>query len=287
MTEASDLTSDLSRWLAARFKASCIAELEALKPGNVHALADGHGMTVQDFLRSAEAAANVIAAPGLGVGQRILQAVQATNTTVGCNTNLGIVLLCAPLVQAAFETGGRVAQSDMRHVLQRLSVQDAMDAFAAIRLANPGGLGQSARHDVAADVAVTLLDAMREAAERDLIACQYVNGYAEVYAGLTCYRDLRARWERPAWAISALYLHYLTHFPDSHIARKYGVEQALQVQREAAPHWQALVSCDNPKTYLRPLLDFDRSLKERGINPGTSADMTVATLLAEELAVVD
>jgi triphosphoribosyl-dephospho-CoA synthase len=32
-----------------------------------------------------------------------------------------------------------------------------------------------------------------------------------------------------------------------------------------------------------PLLAFDRALKERGINPGTSADLTVATLFAATL----
>lgn len=278
------MSEALATVLAARFKAACIAELEAVKPGNVHALADGHGMTVQDFLRSAEAAAGVIAQPELSIGQRILQAIQATQAAVGCNTNLGIVLLCAPLIQTALQAGGKITREYLQRTLAQLSVKDAEDAFAAIRLANPAGLGHSARHDVAMPADVTLLDAMREAAERDLIARQYANGYEQVYAGRDYYRDLCARWERPAWATSALYLYFLTHFPDSHIARKYGTDLALNVQQEAAVHWQALASCDNPKTYLRPLLDFDRSLKERGINPGTSADMTVATLLTEGLS---
>ncbi len=278
------MSEALATLLAARFKAACIAELEAVKPGNVHALADGHGMTVQDFLRSAEAAAGVIAQPELSIGQRILQAIQATQAAVGCNTNLGIVLLCAPLIQTALQAGGKITREYLQRTLAQLSVKDAEDAFAAIRLANPAGLGYSARHDVAMPADVTLLDAMRDAAERDLIARQYANGYEQVYAGRDYYRDLCARWERPAWATSALYLYFLTHFPDSHIARKYGTDLALNVQQEAAVHWQALASCDNPKTYLRPLLDFDRSLKERGINPGTSADMTVATLLTEGLS---
>ena len=42
-----------SQRLADAFKAACMAELEALKPGNVHIFADGHGMTVQDFMASA------------------------------------------------------------------------------------------------------------------------------------------------------------------------------------------------------------------------------------------
>lgn len=267
------------RTLAAKFKAACIAELEAVKPGNVHALADGHGMTVQDFLQSAEAAAGVIAQPELSVGQRILQAIQATQAVVGCNTNLGIVLLCAPLIQAAFQKGGNITSEDVQRVLDQLSVQDAEDAFSAIRLANPAGLGHSAQHDVTAPVSVSLFAAMQEAADRDLVARQYINSFQQVFEGLEYYRQLLMRWERQAWATSGLYLYFMAHFPDSHIARKYGADLAEDIRTRAVVHWRELVSRDNPKTYLRPLLNFDQELKAQSINPGTSADMTVAALL--------
>ncbi len=82
---------------------ACLTELRALKPGNVHRFGDGHAMTVADFEASAEAIAAVFAQPGLTVGARILQSVLATQAAVGCNTNLGIVLLCAPLAEAAQE----------------------------------------------------------------------------------------------------------------------------------------------------------------------------------------
>ncbi|CAG0990300.1 hypothetical protein MTYP_02247 [Methylophilaceae bacterium] len=265
--------------LAAQFKSACIAELEALKPGNVHALADGHGMTVQDFLKSAEAAASVIARPGLTVGQRILQAVQATADAVGCNTNLGIILLCVPLIEAAFPGGEELSSHRLQVVLDQLTVDDARDAYAAIRIANPAGLGSSDRHDVGQPASATLLAAMHEAADRDMIARQYANGYREVFDALAYYRRLLARWERPAWAVSGLYLRFLATFPDSHIVRKYGAEQAENIRQQAVPYWQELESRENPKTYLRPLLDFDRDLKAQSINPGTSADMTVAVLL--------
>jgi triphosphoribosyl-dephospho-CoA synthase len=270
--------------LAAMFKAVCIAELEAVKPGNVHMLSDGHGMTVQDFLVSAEASAEVIAQPGLSVGQRILQAVQATNAAVGCNTNLGIILLCAPLIHAAWDADATITKEDLQRVLNQLSVQDADDSYTAIRIANPAGLGSSGKHDVAAPASVTLLSAMREAEDRDMIARQYANGFQQTFEALGYYRQLCRRWERPAWATSALYLYFLAHFPDSHIARKYGSGLAETVRQEAAAYWHELENRDNPKTYLRPLLDFDQTLKARSINPGTSADMTVATLLLASIA---
>ena len=82
------------------FKSACVAELAALKPGNVHIFADGHGMTIQDFVKSAEAVSAVIAQPDLSLGQRIFLSVEATHKAVACNTNLGIILLCAPLIHA-------------------------------------------------------------------------------------------------------------------------------------------------------------------------------------------
>ena len=65
------------------FHDACLAELEALKPGNVHRFAGGHRMSVADFERSAAAAAPAIGRPRLSVGKRILRAVEATRTAVG------------------------------------------------------------------------------------------------------------------------------------------------------------------------------------------------------------
>lgn len=276
------IDSVISVKLAHAFKTACLAELEALKPGNVHIFADGHGMVVQDFIRSAEAAAGVIALPGLTVGARILAAVEATWDEVACNTNLGIILLSAPLIQAMMLSSGQrlTLPERLQQVLQSLTVDDTAQAYQAIVRASPAGLGQSERHDVHALPQVTLLEVMTEAQERDRIAWQYAHGFADVFdLGLIRYQELLARWERPAWAASAVYLGFLARFPDTHISRKFGDAIALQVQQEAQGHEHALLSLDNPKTYLRELLAFDANLKRRGLNPGTSADLTVASLL--------
>ena len=63
--------------------------------------AGGHGRTVGDFQKRAAVTAEVLGRPGLSVGERIQGSVEATSKAVGCNTNLGIVLLCAPLAHAA------------------------------------------------------------------------------------------------------------------------------------------------------------------------------------------
>src|SRR6185295_13046882 len=112
------------------------------------------------------------------VGERIYAAISATHAAVGANTNLGIVLLAAPLAHA-FHRGGRLRDS-LAQVLAELSTADAQLAFDAIRLASPGGLGAAERHDVREPARVSLLEAMRAAADRDSIARQYVTAYADV-----------------------------------------------------------------------------------------------------------
>ena len=267
--------------IAAAFIAACRDELFALKPGNVHVFSGGHGMEAADFIRSAEVAAEAIAGPGR-VGERILAAVEATRAAVGQNTNLGIILLCAPLAVAAERQG------DLRHnlaaVLAELDLADADAAFRAITLASPGGLGEAARHDVRAPARVTLLAAMQEAAERDQIAAQYANNYADIFAvGLPTLHRAKTRWAEPEWAILAVYLAFLAAFPDSHILRKSGLEMAQAVQRRAVAMAARLDQTSKPELLLPELLSWDRELKSAKLNPGTSADLTVATLFANLL----
>ncbi len=275
---------DISSRLAAAFKSACLAELEALKPGNVHIFADGHGMVVQDFVRSAEAAAVAIAEPNAVVGERIFSAMEATWAVVGCNTNLGIILLCAPLIHAVLHGHKVTLEERLQDVLQGLTVADAELTYRAIVRASPAGLGESAQHDVRARAQVTLLEAMREAQQRDCIARQYANGYADVFdIGVKRYRAAMQQWGCPVWAVTRVYLGFLAEFADTHIARKYGDDVAQMVRVEAKGHEQALLAQENPKTYQRELLKFDADLKAGGLNPGTSADLTVASVLAVSL----
>lgn len=277
------IQTELSSQLAAAFKTACLSELEALKPGNVHIFADGHGMMVQDFIHSAEAAAQVIAKPGLAVGQRIFYAVESTWMAVGCNTNLGIILLAAPLIHAAFKSPQAALKVRLEAVLQELTVEDAAMTYHAIVQASPAGLGTSAQHDVRDVPSVSLLDAMQEAASRDRVALQYVSNYEDVFRGAEVYRNAYRQWGWAAWATTAVYLDFLAEISDTHLIRKYGEEIARQVRNEAAHHRDLLLAQENPKKYQRPLLEFDRDLKSRGLNPGTSADLTVASLLLVEL----
>jgi triphosphoribosyl-dephospho-CoA synthase len=269
----------MSTAVAELFKAVCRAEVMALKPGNVHVHAAGHGMTVEDFLRSAEAAAPEIARPDAPVGRRILCAVQATRSVVDCNTNLGILLLCAPLARAAELPAVRPLHDRLSGELAALTVEDAEAAFEAIRLASPGGLGRAAEHDVASPATVDLRTAMAAARSRDRIAAQYVDGYRDVFdIGVA-----RARSMADSDAVimaEAVYLEFLTAFPDSHILRKHGEEVAASVLAEAREVRRQVATASSAALRREHLFVFDARLKWQGINPGTSADLTVASLFA-------
>jgi triphosphoribosyl-dephospho-CoA synthase len=271
------------RIVAEAFIAACRDELEAPKPGNVHVYASGHRMTAAQFVDSAAAAADPLCAPGTRVGARIRGAVEATLQAVGANTNLGIVLLCAPLAAAA-EREPLKLRDALVAVLDGLDIQDAEDAFAAIVQASPAGLGHVEKHDVFAAAQVTLKQAMAEAADRDRIARQYTTAFADVFdLGMRLHAAATTRWSDPKFAALAAYLGFLSRFPDSHVVRKHGAEVAAGVCRTARKVDTLLWSAEEPAGLFGELLAWDAALKARGINPGTAADLTVATLFAHRL----
>jgi triphosphoribosyl-dephospho-CoA synthase len=266
--------------IADLYRAACLAELDALKVGNVHAYAPGHRMVVADFVTSAEVSAPHLARHGTSVGERVRGGVEATISAVGQNTNLGILLLCAPLARAA------EAPNDFRETLDSsldgLDEADGAAVFSAIRRANPGGLGKAERHDVTADAPpVTLRAAMAEAAPRDRIARAYVTGFADLFeVGLTALDTARSQGLEAPWTTTAVHLAFLSRMPDSHIARKHGPETAEAIRQETAATLGGLDLRPHP---VEALLAYDCRLKAAGINPGTSADFTVATLFADAL----
>lgn len=258
-------------------------EVNALKPGNVSRYAGGHGMTIDDFTRSAELVTPILCDSGLTLGQRVLQAVEITQREVGCNTNLGMLLLFAPLVMATEKAKNceiAVLQHSLQVSLSAIDVSDAARVFQAIRLANPGGLGNSDRYDIRAHPDTDLLTAMQAAENRDSIAKQYVTGFNDIFVtGFNCMLEFTRRWKSVEWATVACYLTFLAGITDSHIARKHGQETAEWTRRKAMTIAAQFKNNDNPDHIATPLLEFDAELKSLNINPGTSADLTAASVL--------
>ena len=269
---------------------ACRLELRALKPGNVHVGSEGHGMTVAQFEASALASAPLLSAGGRPVGERIRDAIAATHAAVGCNTNLGIVLLAAPLLAAAERADAGGLRPALAATLARLTIADAAAAYEAIRLVSPAGLGRAAAQDVAQAPTVDLRHAMALSADRDRIARQYADDYDDVCAiGVRRLRSAHRNGDSAEWATTRAYMDFLAAFADSHILRKHGAHVAESVRVDAAA-LAARLDAPRDERIVAELVAFDARLKSRNLNPGSSADLTVASLLAlacEDMLVKD
>lgn len=266
-------------------QAACILDVTAFKPGNVHIMCGYADMTATDFLLSGAAIAPVLdQGPFRRIGDSILACIRATRAVTTTNTNLGIVLLLAPLasVPSHLDLRGGVMRA-----LMRLDVTDARAAYEAIRLAQPGGLGTVAEQDVAAEPTVTLREAMALAADRDTIARQYVNDFEQVFEGVEILREeLRSSENDIGRAVVRLHLRMLATYPDSLIVRKFGPQVAAGVLQEARriDKRQADWGVDagnlarfgiwlRTKYHSSPGRNSDN-----GVNPGTTADLVTASL---------
>jgi triphosphoribosyl-dephospho-CoA synthase len=313
--------------IAAAFIRACTLDVTTLKPGNVSEASPGHRMTAAQFIASAEAAAPLLCRPDARVGARIRGAVEASLNVANCNTNLGIILLCAPIAAAAEgppesaasghagesrETGesgmagsAHFLQRRVREVIHSLTVADADDAFRAIALASPAGLGTIAEHDVREAAAIDLRAAMVLAAGRDLIARQYANDCSDLFGiGLPAWEkeyalqlgdqlqpqsepgtenELRLdKQERAArCAMQRVYLEFLARFADSHILRKHGAPAARAVSRQARTRLRGRFP--SGAAAQSDLAEWDAQLKAKGINPGSSADLAVACAFLAEI----
>ncbi len=257
---------------------ACLLEATAPKVGNVHRGADFENLTFTDFVVSAVAIGPAMeSAKAIGIGPAILEAIKATRQLVTTNTNLGMVLLIAPL--AAVPRDEPLA-GGIRTVLRGLSPDDSRLVYEAIRLAQPGGMGKVDEMDIAAAAPVNLLVAMAAAADRDLIAQQYVTDFDLVLSKVAPWlSDAASRWSLVE-AIIHTHLRLLADHPDSLIARKCGLEKAREVSTFAA----AVLAAGSPgeDSYHEAVADLDFFLRSDGHrrNPGTAADLIAAGLFA-------
>ena len=266
--------------IAAAAQLACLLEVSAPKPGNVSPERHFHDTRYEDFLASAVAIGPALARAGeRPLGATIREAVEATARWTRSNTNLGIVLLLAPLARAAARSGGGL-RSRVAAVLAETTVADAADAYAAIRRARPGGLGAASAEDVSAPPTVTLREAMALAAERDAVAREYVTDFGLTFGvGAPALAEARGRGLGWSDATVECFLGLLGAVPDTHVARKLGGAEAERLSARAR---EVVAAGGTARPEGRAALAaFDAELRDarNTRNPGTTADLTCAALL--------
>jgi len=257
---------------------ACVLEVTARKPGNVHRDADFSDATFTDFLASAVAIGSAIesAADGAPVGRAVFDAVRAMRAVATTNTYLGTILLLAPLAAIPREIA---CESGIAPVLAALGPADAQDVYEAIRLSAAGGLGKVDEADIRHAPPASLVAAMHLAADRDLVARQYTNGFADVLSRVVPCLERGAAQD---WALedTIIYAHVqmMAEQPDSLIGRKCGPHFA----RESADRAAHVLAQGDPYSagYAAALSDLDFWLRSDGHrrNPGTTADLVAAGL---------
>ena len=276
---------------------ACLLEVNAPKPGNVSPRGDFDDTTYDDFVASSAAINTALGTAGSRpLGKTILLAIEATRAVTATNTNLGIVLLFAPLARAAaaITSGGdwtdrriidrqrlRTALAD---VLVSTTVDDARHAYAAIRLASPGGLGSTSQQDVAAEPTIPLTEAMRLAADRDGIAREYVTDFHATFELGAPALDAAHR-DGLDWsdAIVETFLTLLATYPDTHIGRRADADLAAIVSAQARDALGAGgVRSPSGRAAIERMSIALRGERNRA-NPGTTADITAAAIFVSLL----
>jgi triphosphoribosyl-dephospho-CoA synthase len=267
---------------------ACTWEVLARKAGNVCPGREFPDLTVNDFLVSAAAIAPVLdEAPRHPLGVTILRCIEATRRVVNTNTNLGIVLLLAPLCSVPMNEH---FNSGLKCMLDDVTVEDTRNTFAAIRLASPGGLGKATDQDVHSEPTLPLRKVMALARERDLIAREYSNGFLRVRGYADDIAKATQTHQFVERAIIEVHLQLLCWKPDSLIVRKAGADTAEEV-RLGAKQIQEAGGLDT-KLGRYCFVEFDRWLRQENHvrNPGTTADLIAAAIfvaLREKMISID
>ncbi len=265
--------------LEGQLQTACILEAAAAKPGNVHRTAAFKDLTFEDFEKAAAVTGQELSSVAeAGVGQAILNATTLTQQTLQTNANLGILLLLAPLavVPAAVSL-----KDGINLVIGSIDVDETKLIYEAIRIAQPGGMGEVKDQDVSETPDQTIRQVMQLAVDRDSIAKQYCNGFEDILdfgrKRFLIWSEKLSNWEL---AIIGTHLELMVRLPDSLIQRKCSREVAIEASQRA----KHVLDLDwpNSQSGKEAFVDLDRWLRadQNRRNPGTTADLIAAVLFS-------
>ncbi len=272
------------------------------KPGNVHRTRDFFDMSFEDFLISGVVTQNIITSSATQakeilkdndyskahIGKYILEAVKETDNWIKNNTNLGIMMLEVPIAQAAsISNDFTEIQENVGKLLDATTVEDAVNLYDAINLASAGGMGEQEEYDVQSDNAKdelrknnqTMYDVLEISAGWDQLAFELTNKMPKIFdIGFKTFDELR-KDKRTNTATVQTFLTLLSKVPDTLISRKYGEEEASKVSESA----KTLLNEYGEEYFDKDLNYFDDYLYENNYNPGTTADLTAASIMLSYL----
>lgn len=266
------------------------------KPGNVHRTRDFDDMVFEDFIISGIVIGDVITdlaektqenrdnLSEIGLGRHILDAVSETNKWVLNNTNLGIVMMTSVLASAASISDNiKELRLNVEKVMNATTVQDALDLYDAINLASAGGMGSQSEYDVNSDSAKqelivngqTMFDVLKISAGWDDLAGEMTTGMPIVFSlGYPTYEKYR-NTDSMNYASVLTFLTILSKIPDTLICRKYGKELGEKV----SAHVAQVLEHEGEDDFHDRIVQLDNELFESHENPGTSADLTAASIM--------
>ena len=247
------------------------------KPGNVDRHRDHEDLRFEHFVAGAVGAREGLdrAAEGAPVGEAFERAVAGMSRQTGGNTQFGAVLLLVPLVRAA--AAGNLTPESARGVVGRTGVADAVGFYRAFEHVDvavddpPADLplpdvrqGGDAAPELR-ERGLTLSDVMAESAPGDGIAREYTEGFERTF----WMADRIQVGAGPVTDRAAdAYLEALAAEVDTFVVTTHDRETAEEVRRRAR------AARDGEETPE----DLADELVERGINPGTTADLVAGGL---------
>lgn len=268
------------------------------KPGNVHRTRNYDDMVFQDFIISgvvigdtieelATQAKEIDDLSKAELGKYILQAVNETDKWIANNTNLGIMMMCVPIAAAAaISSGFDEIQDNVGLLMDATTVDDAVNLYDAINVADAGGMGDQEEFDVMSEKAKdelrannqTMYDVLEISAGWDKLANEMTNGMPLTFEiGFKTFYEFWNSCDDVDAINKATVLTFITllsEIPDTLVSRKYGDEVAESVSKKA----KEVLEFKDDDSFVEKLLEFDDYLFDNGYNPGTTADLTAASI---------
>lgn len=209
----------------------------------------------------------------------------------GGNVILGHILILAPLSSAASICiklkKRRLIDFELilNKIIEDTTVNDTLHLYEAIKLSNPGGLGQIDKYDVNDPSAydeiirdeINLKEIFKKSQEYDLISREYATGFKIVLKeGLPYFIDTFNNFKDINIAIVNTYLKLLSNHLDTLIIRKASKKDALAVSKAASD----ILSHGgiSTKKGLHLSLSLDKDLHHKKLNPGTTADLLTGVI---------